>query len=284
VNKRDEAMKAEAAARLERAKTAYEAAQHCDDPEQHHREMAVAQVELQAAQRDWARFEAPKPTAVVPVPMTVPPVALIEMSRKAARMDAVTAIVAATAQAIQGRRYLRVEGWQAIALAHDCVASAGDVEAVPGGIRAIGKVISVSTGQVLASAEGFVGDDEKMWRGRPMFARRAMAQTRAISRACRSAFAHVVVLINAEHKTDYATTPAEEMSGDVVQGEVVAEEVESKWATEIDDMCKVYGADPAKVWEWLGAQSYDRFNVSEKICNSVGDRLRKKQQKQETAA
>jgi len=283
MNKRDEAMKEEARQRLERAKKAYEAAQACDDPEQHHKETAVAQVELQAAQRDWARYEAPKPvTAVVPVP--VAPVALIEMSRKAARMDAVTAIVAATAQAIQGRRYLRVEGWQAIALAHDCVASAGDVEVVPGGIRAIGKVISVGTGQVLASAEGFVGDDEKMWRGRPMFARRAMAQTRAISRACRSAFAHVVVLINAEHSTNYATTPAEEMSGDVVQGEVVSEEVESKWAEEIDEMCRVYSANPEKVWEWLGAQSYDRFNVTEKICNSVGDKLRKKQQKQETAA
>src|SRR3546814_13737348 len=34
-----------------------------------------------------------------------------------------------------------------------------------------------------------------------------MAQTRAISRACRSAFAHVVVMIDA----DLATTPAEEV-------------------------------------------------------------------------
>ena len=282
MTKRDEAMREEARQRLERAKGAMEAAQHCDDPEQYRRETEVAQVELQAAQRDWARFEAKPMTAVVPVPAA--PVTLIEMSRKAARMDAVTAIVAATAQAIQGRRYLRVEGWQAIALAHDCVASAGDVEVVAGGIRAIGKVISVSTGQVLATAEGFVGDDEKTWRGRPMFARRAMAQTRAISRACRSAFAHVVVLINAEHATNYGTTPAEEMSGDVVQGEVVSEEVESKWAEEIDEMCRVYGANPEKVWEWLGAQSYDRYNVNDKICNAVGDKLRKKQQKQETVA
>jgi len=281
VNKRDQAMMDAARERLEKAKARVEAVQHSDDPEVIRRDLPAAEHELASARRDWTNYEAKPVTAVVPV--TAAPVALIEMSRKAARMDAVTAIVAATAQAIQGRRYLRVEGWQAIALAHDCVASAGDVEVVPGGIRAIGKVISVSTGQVLATAEGFVGDDEKMWRGRPMFARRAMAQTRAISRACRSAFAHVVVLINAEHKTDYATTPAEEMSGDVVQGEVVSEEVESKWAEEIDEMCKVYGADAAKVWEWLGAQSYDRYNVNEKIVNSVGDKLRKKQQK-ETAA
>jgi hypothetical protein len=48
-----------------------------------------------------------------------------------------------------------------------------------------------------------------MWAKRPMFARRAMAQTRAISRACRSAFAHVVILID----RSLGTTPAEEMQG-----------------------------------------------------------------------
>src|SRR3546814_11290148 len=42
---------------------------------------------------------------------------------------------------------------------------------------------------------------------RAAYAIRAMAQTRAISRACRSAFAHVVVMIDA----DLATTPAEEV-------------------------------------------------------------------------
>src|SRR3546814_16249625 len=39
------------------------------------------------------------------------------------------------------------------------------------------------------------------------YAIRAMAQTRAITRACRSAFAHVVVMIDA----DLATTSAEEV-------------------------------------------------------------------------
>jgi hypothetical protein len=284
MTKKELIMRNEAEARVARARKAVEAAQHCDDPEQHRREMVVAQAELQAAERDLATYpkvpEPSKGTAVVPMPAAQP---LIEMSRRAARMDAVTAIVAATAQAIQGRRYIKVEGWQAIALAHDCVASAGDVEAVPGGVRAIGKVIRADTGTVLATAEGFVGDDEQMWSKRPMFARRAMAQTRAISRACRSAFAHVVVLINSENHTDYATTPAEEMSGDVVQGEVISEEKESQWAAEIDEVCAAYGANSAKVWEWLGAQSYDRFNVNEKVCNSVGDKLRKKQQKEAVA-
>lgn len=118
-------------------------------------------------------------------------------------------IVKATATKIQGKRYVTVEGWQAIAVAHGCVASSRDVEMVEGGIRAIGEIRRMSDGNVIATAEGFLGDDEQMWAKRPMFARRAMAQTRAISRACRSAFAHVVILID----RDLGTTPAEEIQG-----------------------------------------------------------------------
>lgn len=128
------------------------------------------------------------------------------------------AIVKQTAQRIGDRKYVKVEGWQSIAVTYGCIASSRDVERVPGGYRAIGEVKRVSDGAVLATAEGFVGEDEPMWfggtdskgkkhEGRPQYAIRAMAQTRAISRACRSAFAFVVTLIDAS----LSTTPAEEV-------------------------------------------------------------------------
>lgn len=116
-------------------------------------------------------------------------------------------LVVKTATKIQGRRYVQVEGWQAIANSFGCVASARDVRKVDGGIAATGQVVRVEDGKVLVEAEGFVGDDEKTWAGRPMYARRAMAQTRAISRACRSAFAFVVTMMDA----GLETTPAEEV-------------------------------------------------------------------------
>jgi hypothetical protein len=116
-------------------------------------------------------------------------------------------IVNATAQQIGVKRYVRVEGWQSIAIAHGCVASARDVERVEDGYRCIGEVKRMDTGQVISQAEGFLGDDEEMWSKRPVYARRAMVQTRAISRACRSAFAHIVVLID----RNLSTTPAEEV-------------------------------------------------------------------------
>jgi hypothetical protein len=116
-------------------------------------------------------------------------------------------IVTNTAQNIQGRRYVRVEGWQSIANAFGCVASAKDVERTDTGFRAIGQVRKMDTGIVICEAEGFVGDDERTWAERDEYAKRAMAQTRAISRACRSAFAFVVTMMDA----GLETTPAEEV-------------------------------------------------------------------------
>jgi hypothetical protein len=142
-------------------------------------------------------------------------------------------IVLSKAIEIQGRRYVPVEPWMAIATAHGCVASSKNVERVEGnadtagGFKAIGEIRKISDGALVATAEGFVGEDEPTWWGgeteawdkqtrkyvkktlkkRPDFAIRAMCQTRAISRACRSAFAHVVVLID----KNLSTVPAEEM-------------------------------------------------------------------------
>lgn len=140
-------------------------------------------------------------------------------------------IVVATSQKFGDRNYVAVEGWQAIAIAHGCTASARDVERVQGGYRCTGQVKRMSDGAVIAEAEGFIGEDEATWFGgesdawrwgekrgekvwykkthpkRPDYAIRAMCATRAISRACRSAFAHVVVMMNA----NLQTTPAEEV-------------------------------------------------------------------------
>ena len=116
-------------------------------------------------------------------------------------------IVTKTAHPINGENYVCVEGWQSIATAHGCVAGAEEPKGVDGGVQAMGYVKRMSDGMVLSTGYGFVGDDEKTWAKRAEYARRAMAQTRGISRACRSAFSHVVVMMD----TGLMTTPAEEM-------------------------------------------------------------------------
>ena len=117
-------------------------------------------------------------------------------------------IVRRTAQTIGRRQYVRVEGWQSIASAHGCMPSIRTVTALDdGSVAAMADLIRIADGAVIASAEGYVGMDEPTWSGRPAYARRAMAQTRAMSRVCRTAFAHIVVMIDA----NLSTTPAEEV-------------------------------------------------------------------------
>lgn len=138
-------------------------------------------------------------------PPAINPGLEIMVAKDAAR--AVREIVKACAVNIGGRPHLQVEGWQTIAAAFGCVLSAGNVEAIEGGIRAKGRVIRAHDGAVIAEAEGFCGEDERTWAARPLYARRAMAQTRAMSRAARSAFAFVVTLIDKK----LSTVPAEEV-------------------------------------------------------------------------
>lgn len=150
----------------------------------------------------------PEPATAVAIRESDPHAVITTVNNVA---GACKAIVGASLMQIQGRNYIKVEGWQAIAAAHGCTASADTVTMVDGGIAATATIRRLTDGAVLGQAEGFVGDDEGMWAKRPLYARRAMAQTRAISRACRSAFAHVVVAMNAGHGTNYSTTPAEEV-------------------------------------------------------------------------
>jgi hypothetical protein len=116
-------------------------------------------------------------------------------------------IVTKTAVKIANRRYVKVEGWLAIATAHGCVASSERPARIEDGYEARGVLRRLSDGALIAEAWGFVGDDERRWADRHLFARKAMCQTRALSRVCRSAFSHVVVLMDA----GLETTPAEEM-------------------------------------------------------------------------
>lgn len=209
-------------------------------------------------------------------------------------------IVKQTAKDIQGRKFVTCEGWQAIAIAHGCAASACNVERIEGGVRATGEVRRMSDGQLLASAEGFVGEDEAVWFGgtkkkwkwgqkrgekvwydeempkRPDYAIRAMAQTRAISRACRSAFAHVVVMIDA----GLSTTPAEEVpDGGFVDGQFTevrdepqgdhAPRAENKPQTQRRQAATSEGM-PAQDWEKLQRLIKATDSDEEKIKNHFG--------------
>jgi len=109
---------------------------------------------------------------------------------------------------IQGRRYVRVEGWTTLATLRGCLPREVAVHEMPEG-RYIAEVelVRMSDGMVLTRASAECGGDgDNIWKGRPANARRSMAITRATGKACRIAFAWVLSLAGR-----YETTPAEEM-------------------------------------------------------------------------
>ncbi len=124
--------------------------------------------------------------------------------------------VVKTAISIKGRKFVKVEGWQSIAAAHGCIpeiesVQQAEIEGIDG-ILAHAVLRRMSDGKKFGRATAFVGKDENTakdggWAARDEYARIAMAQTRAISRACRNAFAYVVVMMDA----GLETTPLEEV-------------------------------------------------------------------------
>lgn len=196
-------------------------------------------------------------------------------------------IVVASAKKIGDRNFVPVEGWMAIATAHGCIASAKDVEWVPerdgacAGFKAVGEVRRISDGALVSQGEGFVGSDEATWFGgeslvwdkkarqkikamlpkRPDYAIRAMAQTRAISRACRSAFAHIVVLMNA----GLSTTPAEEVPHDGFDNDPQPMAPEKEETTELKDWRSVeihFGQNKGKRLQELNKKSIEWYKNS----------------------
>jgi hypothetical protein len=134
-------------------------------------------------------------------------------------------IVMRTAMELQGKKYVKVEGWQCIAAAYG-IPSIREVVEEEKGIRAVAE-LRRHDGTVLATAEGYCGLDEPRWSSQPMYARRGMASTRAISRVCRSAFAFCVVLID----SNLQTTPAEEIPHEGFSGTPAPQVVNSTSTT-----------------------------------------------------
>lgn len=204
------------------------------------------------------------------------PIANIKKSTDVA--GACKEIVSRTSIKIQNKKYVPVEGWMAIATAHGCNLSATDVKQIDGGISARGLVRRISDGIILGEAEGFVGDDEKIWSNRPLFARRAMAQTRAMSRAARSVFAHVVVLMDA----GLETTPAEEMGHEIEvkqapQREIiktpVVDKVEPAHPKKEIDLKETYGKFKTAISESLIQFDLNRFIKASQTFEKYIDKL-----------
>ena len=108
---------------------------------------------------------------------------------------------------IQGKKFVKVEGWVTLATLRGCLPREVSVVEMPEG-RYVAEVelVRMSDGSVLTKASAECGGPEdSVWTKRPPNARRSMAITRATGKACRVAFSWVMAL------SGFEVTPAEEM-------------------------------------------------------------------------
>jgi len=108
------------------------------------------------------------------------------------------------------KEHLEIEAWQFIAAKEGATASITDDREIRDkdgnflGFEASAAVMR--NGECLTEAKHECTIDEKNWAGRPRYALRGMAQTRAMSRACRNRYAWIARM------GGFAGTPADEMS------------------------------------------------------------------------
>lgn len=107
--------------------------------------------------------------------------------------------------AIQGRKYVRVEGWSTCGAMLGIVPREVSVTEAEGEYTATVELVRGSDGAVIGRASAICGMDEPTWGKRPRYARRSMAVTRATSKAFRLCLSWIVSLAG------YEVTPAEEM-------------------------------------------------------------------------
>ena len=111
---------------------------------------------------------------------------------------------------IQGKDYMCVGGGIAIANALGFTISVSGItrDQDLGVFEATAEMRNGLTNEVVATAVGYVGDDESRWVNGPKFALLSMTQTRAEAKLCRANFGHLYTIFGAA-----SATPAEEMGG-----------------------------------------------------------------------
>lgn len=112
---------------------------------------------------------------------------------------------------IQGKKYVKVEGWQLCgSLTGVLPREVKVVMLADGSFEATVDLVRATDGCVIGGASALCGVDEKRWAGADQYARRSMAITRAVGKAYRNIFGWVISLAG------YETTTAEEIPTDSV--------------------------------------------------------------------
>lgn len=108
---------------------------------------------------------------------------------------------------ISNRDYIVVEGWQMLGMMLGVLPVVSRTTAIEHGWEAVVELRD-RTGRVVGSGEAECLETESAWKTRDDYARRSMAQTRAVGKAFRNTFGFIA------KAAGFEATPAEEMPSD----------------------------------------------------------------------
>ena len=155
------------------------------------------------------------PTAAPPAPVSL---GVLQCTNPAALMAGASEMAGELARMIEaqrlwdpinGKKYVKVEGWTTLAVMMGVVAREVQTTENDGIYTAVVELVRMSDGACISRASAECGE-EKPWNARARYASRSMAQTRATGKACRLAFSWVMSLAG------YEPTPLEEMPNDPI--------------------------------------------------------------------
>ena len=159
------------------------------------------------------------PTAAPPAPVSL---GVLQCTNPAALMAGASEMAGELARMIEaqrlwdpinGKKYVKVEGWTTLAVMMGVVPREVSTTENDGIYTAVVELVRMSDSACISRASAECGASDELdrygkpvWSSRPRYARRSMAQTRATGKACRLAFSWVMSLAG------YEVTPAEEMT------------------------------------------------------------------------
>jgi hypothetical protein len=148
---------------------------------------------------------------------------------------------------IKGREYIEVAGWQMLGMMLGVSPVVQHTTAIQEGWEARAELHDRS-GRVVGAGEAECLTSEKDWKSRDDYARRSMAQTRAIGKAYRNTFGFIA------QAAGYEVLPAEEAEGQPTEAEEMvehatgadAEKVDAENKALLDELIGTYGLRQAK--------------------------------------
>lgn len=161
---------------------------------------------------------------------------------------------------IQGKKYVKVEGWQLCgSLTGVLPREAKVIMLADGSFEATVDLVRAVDGCIIGGASAICGIDEKRWATADKYARRSMAITRAVGKSYRNIFGWVISLAG------YETTGAEEMPAESSfdpkkpepQKEVEIYQGQTNKKEAINKILKDKGVPPEK-WQSVHNQMFGR--------------------------